>query len=374
MAAHCHVVSLCRTEGFDNVVEFGAQGGDASYDFGEAVLELVDVDLLSGVARFHVGADREIVVGSHDVFKGGEVRHMLFLHLLGKEREHFVDVGIGEDILFARLLVEVGRGGVDELHPGVALVLGEHEDGGGNVGAVEQIFRKGDDGLHIVLIDEIFTDSLFRTTAIENAGEADDGCASLGREIVEGVENEGKVGTIFRCQHASGCKAVVVDEGGIVFAHPLHPIGRVGDDGIEGTIAAKLWAEEGVTKGDVKLVVVDGVEKHVHARQVVGGVIDFLPEKSFFDEMIVKLLLSLEQERTAAASRVVDFVDARLTMCGDACEEFRHLLGGEKLSSGLSCRLGVVADEKFVGIAKEVDFAIGKVGEIETRHASEHSC
>lgn len=48
--------------------------------------------------------------------------------------------------------------------------------------------------------------------------------------------------------------------------------------------------------------------------------------------------------------------------------------GGEKLSSGLSCRLGVVADEKFVGIAKEVDFAIGKVGEIETRHASEHSC
>ena len=372
MAAWCHLVPLCRTEGFDNVVEFGAQGGDASYDFRKAVLELVDVDLLSGVARFHVGADGEIVVGSHDVFKGGKVRHVLFLRLLGKEGEHFVDVGIGEDILFARLLVEVGRGGVDELHPGVALVLGEHEDGGGNVGAVEQIFRKGDDGLHIVLIDEIFTDSLFCTRTIEDAGEADDGCAPLGREIVEGVENEGKVGTIFRCQHASGCKAVVVDEGGIVFAHPLHPIGRVGDDGIEGTIAAKLWAEEGVAKGDVKLVVVDGVEKHVHARQVVGGVIDFLPEEAFFDEMIVKLLLSLEQERTAAASGVVDFVDALLSVGGYACEEFRHLLGGEEFSSRLTGTLGVVADEKLVGIAKEVDFAIGKVGEIETCHASEH--
>ena len=122
----------------------------------------------------------------------------------------------------------------------------------------------------------------------------------------------------------------------------------------------------------MKLVVVDGVEKHVHARQVVGGVVDFLPKEAFFDEMIVKLLLSLKQERTAAASGVVDFVDARLSVGGDACEELRHLLGGEKLSSGLTGTLGVVADEKLVGIAKEVDFAVGKVGEIETCHASEH--
>ena len=281
-------------------------------------------------------------------------------------------MSIGEDVVVGRLLVEIGRGGVDELHTSVALVLGEHEDVGGNGRAVEQSARKGDDGLHIVLIDEVFTDFLFRTTAIEDARETDDGCATLGREIVEGMEDEGKVGIVFGSEHASWCKAVVVDEGGIVFAHPLHGIGRVGDNGIEGTIAAKLWAQEGVAKGDVKLVVVDGVEKHVHARQVVGGVIDFLPEKSFFDEMIVKLLLSLEQERTAAASRVVDFVDARLTMGGDACEELRHLLGSEELSSRLTGTLGVVADEKFVGIAKEVDFAVGKVGEIETCHASEH--
>ena len=115
---------LSRTQGFDNVVEFGAQGGDASYDFGEAVLELVDVDLLSGVARFHVGADGEIVVGSHNVFKGGEVRHVLFLHLLGKEGENLVEMGIGEDIVVRRLLVEVGRGGIDELLSFLEIVVG----------------------------------------------------------------------------------------------------------------------------------------------------------------------------------------------------------------------------------------------------------
>ena len=180
MAARRHLVPLCRTEGFDNVVEFGAQGGDAGYDFGEAVFELVDVDLLSGVARFHVGADGEIVVGSHDVFKDGEVRHVLFLHLIGKEGENLVEMSIGEDIVVGRLLVEVGRGGIDELHAGVALVLGEHEDVGGNGRAIEQSAREGDDGLHIVLIDEVFTDFLFRTTAIEDARETDDGCATLG--------------------------------------------------------------------------------------------------------------------------------------------------------------------------------------------------
>lgn len=46
--------------------------------------------------------------------------------------------------------------------------------------------------------------------------------------------------------------------------------------------------------------------------------------------------------------------------------------GGEELSSRLTGTLGVVADEKFVGIAKEVDFAVGKIREIETCHASEH--
>lgn len=48
--------------------------------------------------------------------------------------------------------------------------------------------------------------------------------------------------------------------------------------------------------------------------------------------------------------------------------------GGEELSSRLTGTLGVVADEKLVGIAKEVDLAVGKIREIETCHASEHGC
>ena len=98
---------------------------------------MVDVDLLSGVARFHIGADREVVVGSHDVFKGGKVRHVLFLHLIGKESENLVEMSIGEDVVLLGFLVEVGRGGIDELHAGVTLVLGEHEDVGGNACTVE---------------------------------------------------------------------------------------------------------------------------------------------------------------------------------------------------------------------------------------------
>ena len=65
------------------------------------------------------------------------MRHVLFLHLLGKEGENLVEMSIGEGIVLLGLLVEIGRRSVDELHAGVALVLGEHEDVGGNACTVE---------------------------------------------------------------------------------------------------------------------------------------------------------------------------------------------------------------------------------------------
>ena len=131
--------------------------------------------------------------------------------------------------------------------------------------------------------------------------------------------------------------------------------------------------EQGVAKRDVELVVVYGVEKHIHTRQVVGGVVDFLSEETFFNEMVVKLLLGLQQKRTASASGVVDFVDALLTVDGNTRQKFRHLLRGEEFSSRPSGFLHVVVDEEFVGISKEVDFAVFEIGEIKAGHAVEHS-
>ena len=67
---------------------------------------------------------------------------------------------------------------------------------------------------------------------------------------------------------------------------------------------------------DVELVVVDVVQEHVHPRQVVGSVVELLPEEAIFDDMGVKVLFGLQEQRAGAASRVVNFVDATLAMHG----------------------------------------------------------
>ena len=53
--------------------------------------------------------------------------------------------------------------------------------------------------------------------------------------------------------------------------------------------------EERVAQGNVELIEIDVVQKHVHARQIISGMVDFLPEEAILYQMIVKLLLGLQQ-------------------------------------------------------------------------------
>ncbi|MOA64987.1 hypothetical protein D3C78_1912150 [compost metagenome] len=51
-----------------------------------------------------------------------------------------------------------------------------------------------------------------------------------------------------------------------------------------------------VSQLDVELVVVHVVQEHVHPRQVVRGVVDFLPEEAVFDDVGVEVLFGLQQQ------------------------------------------------------------------------------
>lgn len=101
-----------------------------------------------------------------------------------------LDLLVGEDVLIGLLGEEVLTAGVDELDPRVGLVLGEDKDIGGDGGAVEEVGRQGDDGLDVILPDEVLPDLLLRPAAVEDTGEADDGGAPGGGEVVEGVEDK----------------------------------------------------------------------------------------------------------------------------------------------------------------------------------------
>jgi hypothetical protein len=134
----------------------------------------------------------------------------------------------------------------------------------------------------------------FCATAIKNAGKADNGRAAFAGKVTERVQYKGKVGFGFGGEYARRGKAVVVDEGGIVAADPFYGIGRIGDDGVKGLVAVKMGGDEGVPQLDVEFVVIDVVQEHIHPRQVVGGVVEFLPVKPVFDNVRIKVLFGLQ--------------------------------------------------------------------------------
>ena len=54
---------------------------------------------------------------------------------------------------------------------------------------------------------------------------------------------------------------------------------------------------ECIAQSDIEFVVVDVVQEEIHPRQVVSGVVDFLPKKAVFNEVSIEMLLGLQQQR-----------------------------------------------------------------------------
>ena len=133
-----------------------------------------------------------------------------------------------------------------------------------------------------------------------------------------------------------------------------------------------MRGEQGVTKLDIELVIVDVVQEHIHPRQIVGGVVDFLTEEPLFDDMRVELSLGLQQQRTGTAGGVVDLVDAGLFVHGEPGDQAGDMLRSKELAARFAGIGGVVGDQKFVSIAKEVDMTLVESAEIELSHPFEH--
>jgi len=217
------------------------------------------------------------------------------------------DVLFGEHIVVGHFLEE--SSGIDELGFSICFVFREHQNVDRNGGAEEEVGCQGDHGLDVVVVDQILADLLFGSTPVEDAREADDGGAAFTGEVAQCMEHKGEVGLGLGSQHAGGGEAFIVDQGGVVGTLPLNRVGWIGDDGIEGLVVAKVRFEEGVAQLHLELMVIDVVQEHVHAGQVVGSVVDLLAKKALFDDILVKVLLGLQQERSRAAGWVVDFVD-----------------------------------------------------------------
>ena len=106
---------------------------------------------------------------------------------------------VGGELVLVALAGELRRG-VDEQDLVVGLRLLEHDDAGRDRRAEEQVRRELDDGVDVVVVDEVLADLLLRTAAVEHAGELDDRRRAVDGEPAQDVHREREVGLRLRAR------------------------------------------------------------------------------------------------------------------------------------------------------------------------------
>ena len=163
-----------------------------------------------------------------------------------------------------------------------------------------------DDGVHEIVLHQPLTNGALLAPSVENTRKLYDGSRSPLAEGAQDVERKGEVGSGVGSQHAGTTKAVVVDEQRVVGAFPWNGVGRIAHHGIEGLKVAMLGRDERVAQLNIKIVVVDIVEEHVDAAEVVGRRVDFLAVVFQRRVFLADGLREFQQQRPGTAGRVVD--------------------------------------------------------------------
>ena len=97
-----------------------------------------------------------------------------------------------------------------------------------------------------------------------------------------------------------------------------------------------VWLEQRVAIVDVKLIVVDVVEEHIDAAEVVGGDVQLLSEESLFHIVGTEYLGEFKQQGAGAASRVVNLVYPLAVVADYTGKQFADLLRSVVFATALS--------------------------------------
>ncbi len=80
--------------------------------------------------------------------------------------------------------------------------------------------------------------------------------------------------------------------------------------------------------------------------------------------MVIKLLFSLQQQRTGTCGRVVDFVNVGLPVHSQLCNQLRDVLRCKELAAGLTSIRRIVRNQELIGIAEQVNLMFVKVAKL----------
>lgn len=112
--------------------------------------------------------------------------------------------------------------------------------------------------------------------------------------------------------------------------------------------------EQRIAVAYIKVRVIDIVQEHIDATQVVRGDILLLTEEPFLDIVFAQNLGEFQQQRPRTACRVVDLIDIFAAVGDYARQQLRHLLRGEEFAATLAGVGGVHRHQVLVGVAEDV--------------------
>ena len=191
----------------------------------------------------------------------------------------------------------------------MGLLLVEHEDAGGNAGAVEEIRRQADDALDVAALHDLLADVGLGPATKEHAMRENDRAFAGALEASEDVQQKGVV-AVLHGRNAE-LKSMELVLGRIESVAPgFGRERRIGDDEVEGLERAGLGvlevrAGETVVLPDIRRGAV--MKDHVHLGERLGGVVHLLPvEREIKPAAFLRLIVRLEEQGAGAARRVVD--------------------------------------------------------------------
>ena len=93
--------------------------------------------------------------------------------------------------------------------------LAQHHNDGGNARAKENVGGQTDDGVNVVVLNQIFADRAFLTAAEQNTVGQNDGHNAVRLDMVKIVQQKGIVRLSLGCQSKAGIAGIALLVGGI---------------------------------------------------------------------------------------------------------------------------------------------------------------
>src|SRR5574344_1622219 len=308
----------------------------------------VNVDRFFFLERIYITRNVEIVVVLSHFLKCGKMTVLFYLLALTISVNNLLDMLRTELVLGLDLFKLLA--GINEENVVILLTAFlEHQDTGRDACAIEDIGRKSDDGIHIVLLlDEETADYALGIATEQHAMRSDTShCATL-VEVVNHVENKGIVGSLAWCQASCLAETIIVVE--LIGSTPFGREWRICNDRIKLCIAKSISLQR-VAIFYTEVTKFYAMKKHIHTSQVVGRRVLFLSENL----VCMTDACCTEQQRTTTTSRVINIAQTSVTNGYYLCQDTAYFLRSVELTSFLASTSGKLRNHILVGITENIN-------------------